>query len=39
LRRIGFERDYGPLETGQTVDLIVSAWQLSVLVRDEAAHP
>jgi hypothetical protein len=26
LRRIGFERDYGPLESGQTVDSIVSAW-------------
>jgi sulfate permease, SulP family len=27
LRRIGFERDYGTLESGQTVDGIVSEWQ------------
>ena len=27
LRRIGFERDYGTLETGQTVDGIISKWQ------------
>ena len=27
LRRIGFERDYGTLETGQTVDAIISKWQ------------
>ena len=26
LRRIGFEKHYGPLEEGQTVDAIVSAW-------------
>jgi high affinity sulfate transporter 1 len=29
LRRIGFERDYGTLESGQTVDGIVSEWQQS----------
>jgi len=29
LRRIGFEQEYGPLETGQTVDLVVSQWQTS----------
>ena len=27
LRRIGFEREYGTLETGQTVDGIISKWQ------------
>jgi high affinity sulfate transporter 1 len=27
LRRIGFERDHGPLHSGQTVDLIVAAWR------------
>jgi high affinity sulfate transporter 1 len=26
LRRIGFEKHYGPLESGETVDAIVSAW-------------
>jgi anti-anti-sigma regulatory factor len=26
LRRIGFEREYGPLETGQTIDRVVSQW-------------
>ena len=29
LRRIGFEREYGTLESGQTVDGIVSKWQES----------
>jgi len=27
LRRIEFERDYGTLETGQTVDVVISQWQ------------
>ena len=27
LRRIGFEREYGTLETGRTVDGIISKWQ------------
>ena len=27
LRRIGFEKIYGPLESGQTVDLVISQWQ------------
>jgi high affinity sulfate transporter 1 len=27
LKRIGFDQEYGPLESGQTVDLVVSAWQ------------
>lgn len=27
LRKIGFEREYGTLETGQTVDGIISKWQ------------
>ena len=29
LRRIGFDREYGLLETGQTIHLVVSAWQAS----------
>ncbi len=29
LGRIGFEREHGPLETGQTVDAVVAAWQAS----------
>jgi SulP family sulfate permease len=31
LRRIGFEARYGPLETGQTVDLVVAQWERSAL--------
>ena len=27
LGRIGFEKEHGPLETGQTVDAVVTAWQ------------
>jgi MFS superfamily sulfate permease-like transporter len=27
LRRIGFEREYGALESGQTVDVVVSEWE------------
>ena len=27
LRRIGFEHEHGPLETGQTVDAVVTAWR------------
>ncbi|RPH55908.1 MAG: STAS domain-containing protein [Acidobacteria bacterium] len=30
LRRIGFEQEYGALESGQTVDGIVSKWQAGV---------
>ena len=30
LRRIGFEREYGPLESGQTVDAVLSQWQARV---------
>jgi hypothetical protein len=33
LRRIGFEKEHGPLESGQTIDLVVSTWQ------QEAARP
>ena len=29
LRRIGFETSYGPLESGQTVDRVVTEWQAS----------
>ena len=29
LRRIGFDREHGPLESGQSVDLVVTAWQAS----------
>jgi high affinity sulfate transporter 1 len=28
LRRIGFDREYGPLESGQTVDAVLSQWQV-----------
>ena len=31
LRRIGFDREHGPLESGQSVDVIVSAWQASAV--------
>jgi anti-anti-sigma regulatory factor len=31
LRRIGFERDHGPLESGQTVDVVLWQWQASTL--------
>jgi high affinity sulfate transporter 1 len=27
LERIGFKQEHGPLESGQTVDVVVSAWQ------------
>ena len=30
LRRIGFEREHGALETGQTVDAIITAWKFEV---------
>ena len=33
LRRIGFDREHGPLHSGQTVDLIVSQWLV------ESANP
>ncbi len=29
LGRIGFDREYGPLDSGQTVDLVVSEWMAS----------
>jgi high affinity sulfate transporter 1 len=29
LRRVGFEREYGVVESGQTIDLTVSAWSRS----------
>ena len=32
LRRVGFERVYGPLTSGQTVDLIVSEWRVAAVV-------
>jgi MFS superfamily sulfate permease-like transporter len=37
LRRIDFEREYGPLESGQTVDVIVSAWSAAVPPATSAA--
>jgi len=38
LRRFGFEREYGPLEAGRTVDAIVSEWQAdATLAHDVAA--
>ena len=30
LKRIGFDRQYGPLEPGQTVDAVLSQWQARV---------
>lgn len=32
LRRIGFERVYGPLQTGQTVDVVISTWSEQVTI-------
>ena len=31
LNRIGFDEAYGPLESGQTVDIVIAAWQASTL--------
>jgi high affinity sulfate transporter 1 len=41
LVRIQFERDYGPLESGQTVDRVVTAWQASPPLAAETGrdHP
>jgi MFS superfamily sulfate permease-like transporter len=30
LGRIGLDREFGPLESGQTVDALISSWQASV---------
>jgi MFS superfamily sulfate permease-like transporter len=38
LRRIGFERDYGALASGRTVDAIVSEWQVRSHVQPPAAR-
>jgi hypothetical protein len=32
LRRIGFERVYGPLQTGQTVDVVIATWSEQVTI-------
>jgi anti-anti-sigma regulatory factor len=32
LRRIGFERVYGPLQTGQTVDVVIATWSEHVTI-------
>ena len=39
LRRIGFEQQYGPLQSGQTVDLIVSDWKASAQAPERSAPP
>ena len=39
LRRIGFDREHGPLESGQSVEVIVSAWQASAVPHDVASTP
>jgi high affinity sulfate transporter 1 len=40
LRRIGFERAHGPLETGQTVEAVVAAWQAAQQhLRDTGSPP
>jgi len=36
LQRIGFEAQYGPLETGQTVDLVISQWERALLATGRA---
>jgi high affinity sulfate transporter 1 len=33
LRKIGFEREYGPIESGDSVDVVVSQWQASAGTR------
>jgi high affinity sulfate transporter 1 len=38
LRRIGFEGDYGPIETGQTVDLVVSQWNASGIAHGDVVR-
>jgi MFS superfamily sulfate permease-like transporter len=37
LKRIGFEREYGPLESAQTVDLVLSQWTAPARVSGGAA--
>jgi SulP family sulfate permease len=39
LRRIGFEQEYGPLQSGRTVDLVVSDWEASTRAPDRSASP
>ena len=39
LRRIGFEQEYGPLQSGQTVDLVVSDWEASTRPPDRSVSP
>jgi sulfate permease, SulP family len=39
LRRIGFEQEYGSLQSGQTVDLVVSDWEASTRAPDRSASP
>ncbi len=39
LRRIGFELEYGPLQSGQTVNLVVSDWKASTRPPDRSASP
>jgi high affinity sulfate transporter 1 len=36
LQRIGFEAQYGPLETGQTVDLVIAQWERALLATGRA---
>jgi high affinity sulfate transporter 1 len=33
LKRSGFEKDYGPLESGQTVDRVIAVWQAATGAR------
>jgi len=40
LRRIGFDRDHGALESGQTVDLVIARWSAGTTTgRPEAGDP
>jgi MFS superfamily sulfate permease-like transporter len=36
LQRVGFETQYGRLETGQTVDLVISQWQRAAMTPEHA---
>jgi anti-anti-sigma regulatory factor len=39
LRRAGFEQEFGSLESGQTVDRVVSDWEASAPARPTGTPP
>ena len=39
LTRIGFDKTYGPLVAGQTIDMVLSSWQHESAARPAAAAP